>query len=133
MSNFKTFKDFFMKLFKYTASLDIVHLSSSLDVRVIMSLCIIHIVISCSLHISFTRIIFVQSHVKIEDPVLCQEELKQLIFFLYFFFFFFCKHLLINKHKTKLADLSCQRQLALLCLDFQGIYTESLWSSCLLI
>ena len=75
-----------MKLFKYTASLDIVHLSSSLDV--IMPLCIFHIVISCSLHISFTRITFVQSHVKIEDPVLCQEELKQLIFFLFFFFFF---------------------------------------------
>ena len=38
-----------------------------------------------------------------------------------------------NKHKTKLVNLSCQRQEALFCLDSQGSYTGSVWTFCLLI
>ena len=45
----------------------------------------------------------------------------------------FCEHLLTNKHKTKITDLSCQRQHALFCFDSQGSYLGPLWSSCLLI
>ena len=40
---------------------------------------------------------------------------------------------ILTKHKTNLADLSCQRQQALFCLDSQGSYIGPLWSSCLLI
>ena len=63
-----------------------------------------------------SKISFVRIHGKSEGTFLCQEELKPLIFFMNF-----CEHLLTNKHKTKLADLSCQRQQALFFLDSQGI------------
>ena len=80
-----------------------------------MPLCIFHIVISCSRHISFTRITLDLCHGKSEVTFLCQEALKLLIFFLDF-----CERLLTIKYKTKLADIKLSEATNLILLGFSG-------------
>ena len=94
------------------------NLTSSFDV--IMPICKIHIVTSCLLYISFTKITL----------DLCLQSWKGWSYnslprsteatYILPGFFFLCEYILTNKDKTMLADLSCQRQQALFCLASQG-------------
>ena len=97
--NFKTFKDFFMKLYKYKASLENVqrkrnsNLSSSFEV--IMPLCIFHIVISCSLQISPSQglpLTFVRSYAKTKFTIFLPRSTETT----HILPGFFCEHLLTS-------------------------------------
>ena len=57
-----------------------------------------------------------------KDITMCQMILKEMKYNLPEF----CKHSFTYQHKTTLADLSCQRQQALFCLDSQESYTGPL-------
>ena len=122
------------------------------------------VVISCSLHVSFTRITFdlcakswkeklkffskkhwsywpsghttsKQRRFNVDSMSWRSFNVESMLFQRYVpaGWYSSCEHLHTNKPKTKLADLSSQRQQALLCLDSQGSYTGPLWSSFLLI